>query len=814
MTRTIVLSMLLIGMSAGGGLAAPKAKAGPKAKTAPKAKKAPKAEAAPKAESPEVFAPTSQPAEADSRRLESAWARIEARRPDLSAPELMGFALDAVAAGAAAPRVEAALDLAEAMQDRDPNSRSFGNFRWYWRSTKVEDYNAVEFAMQRGALIRLKYYDRLTDAARQRLDRLVRFGVQGIRRHTVQESYTNIFLMKAFNCLALGEAAGEAELAAEGSRMLDRWLMATWESGLREYLSPTYYGVDVECLGLIARHVADASARAKAEAALALFWTDIAANWFEPGMRLGGPHSRDFDSLTGHGYLDNYLALAGWIPTDATVGGGVLRSLSMWMPPAKLTRPILSNLPRTICRRWGDDESETAVNYVGKSVSVGSAGACYGPTDKVLTVDLGGGPMTPVASFVMDGRGDPYGASRQTGAGGHSKAMHLCPFVATVQRGPEALLLASADTNNAGHFRYVPAPTCLLSHLVLPLADELWIAERRINLDSRGDAVAVFAGQPVFLRCGKAALAVRVPLAVDTAGNPAPVAIFADGGKYGAMRLTVAHCPDAPKGIATVAVWVRAAEGIDNDADFASFRRSFASLGSATFADGRAELSVPGLKGKLRIFADVWKARRIAVEGGEKCPADCVLSIDGKEVGRKLLEGLDVIRQYRSLLDGKSPGTVSAGQTIEAEDAALIAPPFVAGSDPKASGGKFVWVTGQAGGEASGGVGRAVWVVNVPAEGLYTLAARVQTPTDRDDSFLVRIRQRGRDVLARKAWQAGAHTKWQWVDLPDQAGNSPLHIRLHAGPAVIEVFSRQDGARLDAIRLDPPRRNGDGGEDK
>jgi hypothetical protein len=788
--------MVLIGASAAAGLAARKAKT------------------APKPEAPEVVAPATRPAEADSRRLERSWLRIEARSPDLSAPELLGFALDAVAAGAAAPRVETALDLAEAMQDRDPKSRSFGNFRWYWRSTKVEDFSAVEFAMQRGSLIRLKYYDRLTEAARQRLDRLVRFAVQGIRRHNVPESHTNIFLMKTFNCLALGEATGQADLAAEGSRMLDRWLMATWESGLREYLSPTYYGVDVECLGLIARHVEDASARARAETALKLFWTDIAANWFEPGMRLGGPHSRDYDYLTGHGYLDNYLALAGWIPTDAGGGGDVLSSLSLWMPPAKLTKPIMSHLPRTVCRRWGDGEGETAVHYVGKSVSVGSAGACYGPTDKVLTVDLGGGPVTPVASFVMDGRGDPYGQTPRPGGGGHSKAPHLCPFVTTVQRGPEALLLAGADTGNAGHFRYVPAPTCMLSHLVLPLGDELWIAERKISLDSRGDAVAVFAGQGVFVRCGKTALGVRVPLAVDTAGSPAPVAIFADGGKYGAMRLTVTHCPDAPKGLGAVAIWVRAAEGIDNDRDFAAFRRSFGAPGSATFVDGRAELTAPGEKGNLRIFADLWKARRIAVEGGENCPADCVLSIDGKDVGRKLLEGLDVVRQYRSLLEGKVPGTVSTGQVVEAEDAALIVPPLVAGSDDKASGGRFIWVPGPAGGEGSGGVGRAVWVVNVPADGMYTLAARVQTPTARDDSFFVRIRQRGRDSLARTLWHTGVHQQWQWTDLSDQAGDSALRVRLHAGPAVVEILGRDDGARLDAIRLDavndrdpkPPRR--------
>jgi len=794
MTRAVFLAMVVISVGASGSHAAPKAQA----------------EANVNAVS--ASAPATQPAEADLQRLEKAWARIETRQPDLSAPELLGFALDAVAAGAAGQRVETALDLAEAMQDRDPNSRSFGNFRWYWRSTKVEDYNAVEFAMQRGALIRLKYYDRLTDAARQRLDRLVRLGIQGIRRHTVQESYTNIFLMKTFNCLALGEATGQAELAAEGSRMLDRWLMATWESGLREYLSPTYYGVDVECLGLIVRHVASASARAKAETALKLFWTDIAANWFAPAMRLGGPHSRDYDSLTGHGYLDNYLGLAGWIPTEAGAGGDVLSSLALWTPPAKLTKLILSNLPRTVCRRWGDDPSETAVHYVGKSVSVGSAGACYGPMDKVLTVDLGGGPMTPVASFVMDGRGDPYGRNPQPGGGGHSKAMHLCPFVTTVQRGCEVLLLASADTGNAGHFRYAPRPTCMLSHLVLPLPDELWVAERRVSLDIRGDAVAVLAGQGVFVRCGKTALAVRVPLALDTAGNPAPVAIFADGGKYGAMRLTVTHCPDAPKGIGAVAMWVRAAEGIDNDGDFAAFRRSFGAPGTATISDGRAEVAVPGEKGKLRVFADVWKARRIAVEGGENFPADCVLSVDGKDLGRKLLEGLDVVQRYRSVLDSKAPGTVSAGQVIEAEDAALIVPPFVVGSDPKASGGKFVWVPGPAGGAGSGGVGRVMWVVNVPADGQYTLAARVQTPTAQDDSFFIRIRQRNRDALARTIWPAGVHPQWHWTDLPDQTGNSPLLIRLHAGPAVVEVLGREDGARLDAIRLDPPRRIGDHGK--
>jgi hypothetical protein len=34
--------------------------------------------------------------------------------------------------------------------------------------------------------------------------------VEGIARHGVGEGYTNIFLMKTWNCIAIGEATGRA----------------------------------------------------------------------------------------------------------------------------------------------------------------------------------------------------------------------------------------------------------------------------------------------------------------------------------------------------------------------------------------------------------------------------------------------------------------------------------------------------------------------------------------------------------------------------------------------------------------------------
>jgi len=206
-----------------------------------------------------------------AKRLEASIRRFDPPRDQTGVRELFGFALEAAAANYRPEMVERAFDLAEQMQDRDPTSPTYGNFRWYWFNEKPVDRNAVEFSMERAVLIWKLYRDRLTPKAKERLERLIALSVEGIRRHRVGESYTNIFLMKTWNCIAIGEATDRADLATEGYQMLERWFMHVWESGIHEYLSPTYYGVDVQCLGLIARFAGRAEGKRLAELALRLF---------------------------------------------------------------------------------------------------------------------------------------------------------------------------------------------------------------------------------------------------------------------------------------------------------------------------------------------------------------------------------------------------------------------------------------------------------------------------------------------------------------------------------------------------------------
>lgn len=582
---------------------------------------------------PQVFA--GAPNEEALKQLDRRWKGISELKPRMGVRDLFAFALEAVANDYHPEHVERAFELAKQMQDRDPKNRTYGNLKWYWGDEKPDDLNAAEFCMQQGVLVWMFHKDKLTPGAKGLLEELMKFGVEGVKRRGVKPGYTNIFLMHVWNLCALGEATGNKDVAEEGYRAFDEWLLYTWKNGISEYVSTTYYGVDLDSLGLLARHSKNEQVRKSAEAALRLLWTDIAANWFEPCQRLGGAHSRDYDYLTGHGYLDIHLRLAGWLPDPPK---GVFLDYCKWAPPAEIRAQFGNAVPRVICQRFGEKPWETATHYLGKTIDLGAAGMCKGPEDKAFVVNFAGGPKMVVGNFVMDGRRDPYGVNKAVTGGGHMKSHHLTPFVASVQRGPEALFLASDNSKAKKSGSVEWQLVALLSHIVLPSEAQLWIKDQPAPAPEPDKERELAAGEPVFLRYGAAAVGLRYLVTLGADGKPAPVRWVNDGTKHKAMRLTCVHAETQPQGRGTVAFWVRAAEGLD-DAGFAKFRAEFAAAnGQAKVEGDRVELSAAGLSGPLRIVADVAKGERKVREGGEEAPASLLLSVNGRDYGREILK--------------------------------------------------------------------------------------------------------------------------------------------------------------------------------
>ncbi|MCF7848814.1 MAG: hypothetical protein K9M45_08200 [Kiritimatiellales bacterium] len=699
--------------------------------------------------------------------MDKRFARIQKLEPRMGVRDLFREALKHAHYEYKPERIERLLELAEEMQDLDPDSKTYGNFKWYWGSERVIDRNAVQFSMQKASLVWMLYRDRLSPAAQEKLERLMQMSIEGIRRHDVKESYTNIYLMKIWNSIAIGEALGDAKLTEEGYQMLDRWLMYTGECGIHEYLSPTYYSVDLENLGLIANHAKRPEGRAKAEAALRLFWTDIAANWFGPCQRIAGAHSRDYDYLTGHGNLAEELSFLNWTDIDRTPT--MFKHFSRWDPQDELILPIIGTIPRTVQQRWGDGPGEHATHYVGRNFSIGSAGASYGPMDKPLAINFGGDPKTVMANFFLDARGDPYGKNKCSQKSGHTKALHLKPFLTSVQRGPEVLLLASSDPNTD---RYIPDPACLLAHLVLPV-------EAKVHFEDENTA---------FVRFSDVAAGVRFMLG-------GPVKLVEDGGKHPAKRISCILSEGKPTGRGTVAIHVHAKEGLD-DEGFARFRQQFSSQQPLVKKDGSVlDISV----GKMHLKADVANELRLVNEGAEPGTGKHLLAINGRDLGLEIMGKIDVVANYRKSMENLESGTGAAEKTekmIEAEDAALLLSPFVVEKDPKASGGKYIVMPNDFG---SKGGARASYSLEIPKAGDYYLHARVHGPSGEDDSFFVRIYQDGSDVLPLTDWHIGRSDKWKWATLKKDKKIQPLPLR--KGRAIVEFRVREDGSKLDALML-------------
>lgn len=721
---------------------------------------------------------------------------------EVASRDLFTYALALLEAGRHLERLQRLFELAQQMQDRDPASRTYGNFRWRWSQARVEDLNAVEFCMQGGALIWLRHRDLLPRGAGRTLKEILDVAAEGCLRHRVSESYTNIALMNAENLLLLGVILERPALSTEGAARLDRVCLDIWENGVHEYCSPTYYGVDLDCLGLMEAFCPQERARQQARALLDLFWSDIALNWFTPAQKLGGARSRDYDYVRGLGMLDIWMAAAGWIDPPARWPlGAVFPALARWRPNEHF-RELNGRVPRLVRQSWGPSPCHSRTQYVLPDVALSCSGATYHNMDIPLAVELPGARTLPHAYFIADGRHDPYG-KKKVPEGAHEKTVHLRPFFAAAQRTADAAALVVYRPED------VPAGTeTLESHLVLPRAvDGFWIGDRRVSFPEKEPVVfPVQPGEAVVLRKGTAAVGIRIAWARGVDGRPAPTALAADAQGYGTVRLTVTHqAQPTPAGAepAAAAFWVRVAGGLAGDADFERWRHEFAAAPiEMTSAGGRLELKVPGAGGAVTVAAGPPYRQPALLE---PAPSRAVLELDGDDIGRRILADVEPIRTYRKLQAEAKPIAVPAGRSVvwEAESGWVTAPMEI-GKDGKASGGHFVWMPGEPGQKGGSASGSVTWKLQVAQAGDYYLWGRVLSPTPDDDSFYVRLYRAGEELLPQAEWQVGVHPGWTWAPVAlGRPGRTPTPLKLPAGEVRLQLRVREDGTRIDRLFLTP-----------
>ena len=163
----------------------------------------------------------------------------------------------------------------------------------------------------------------LPEDLRQQLETAFRLAVEATIRRDIDPGYSNI----AFLSAAVG-AAGEKLLGIPGAGDFAinklTWYLARArpDVSVREYLAPTYYGVDLDALYTAQHFAATPELASFTKRALDAIWREIALSYHAPTMQLSGPFSRAYgdnmlEYAAGLKYF-LYIALDGKYPLAET----------------------------------------------------------------------------------------------------------------------------------------------------------------------------------------------------------------------------------------------------------------------------------------------------------------------------------------------------------------------------------------------------------------------------------------------------------------------------------------------------------------
>jgi hypothetical protein len=315
--------------------------------------------------------------------------------------------------------------------------------------------------------------------------------------------------------------------------------------------------------------------------------------------------------------------------------------------------------------------------------------------------------------------------------------------------------------------------------------------------------VPVEAGAPIVFRYGTAAVGIRLLWSRAQDGKPAAAALVDDGNGFGVLRLTVEHRRDAPTAEAGAALWIRIGSGLAGQDAFDRWRKRFEeSAPSAVESSERlVRLEVPGEEGPVSIVARV----PFGLGGGTQLipePTRAVLELDGKEIGRPILDPLEPIRSCCRGRNPVEPIRVPAEGPVSWEaEAGLVLHGMTIAEDPAASQRRYVFQP--LAGEVYRLPGSVTWAISAAKPGRYYLWARVQAPDPQRNSFHVSWEGDADEVLARDAWNLREGGPWNWQCLAMGKSKTPTPVDLPLGLSWLQFRTREPDTKIDRLFLTP-----------
>ncbi len=199
-------------------------------------------------------------------------------------------------------RAEAILRRVIALQDQNPESRTYGIWSWFLEEPlermSPPDWNWADFCGVQLLQVALDHRHRLSPELAAQVDTAIQHAARSIRRRNVGPGYTNIAIMGTYVTLVAGELYQLDDLREYALKRLRAFHAFTMKAGaFSEYNSPTYTIVALKELARLRQHARDAEARRLVEEIYRLAWEEIAHHFHAPTRQWAGPHSRAYRTL-------------------------------------------------------------------------------------------------------------------------------------------------------------------------------------------------------------------------------------------------------------------------------------------------------------------------------------------------------------------------------------------------------------------------------------------------------------------------------------------------------------------------------------
>lgn len=204
-----------------------------------------------------------------------------------------------------AQRAREILKAVLALQDTDPESKTYGLWPWYLEEPLAKmappDFNWADFCGTQLLMAWIGHRNRLGQELAASVREAILHAARSIQRRDVSPSYTNIAIMGTFVTLAAAQEFKVADLRTYARERLRKlYAHLTQQGSLAEYNSPTYTLIAIQELSRMLRHIKDGRDTALLAPLHEMAWKHVVTHFHPPTGQWAGPHSRCYETDLRH----------------------------------------------------------------------------------------------------------------------------------------------------------------------------------------------------------------------------------------------------------------------------------------------------------------------------------------------------------------------------------------------------------------------------------------------------------------------------------------------------------------------------------